>query len=100
MVQHITFDEYLPALLGRNNFETFIGPYQYDPNSSPNIHTEFSSAAFRLGHPLINSPFKLMDNYGNVIKSLQLGEMFFNPSLVNNESVTQFLNGLARSAAK
>lgn len=100
LVQHITYDEYLPALLGKANFDALIGPYQYDPNSNPNIYTEFSAAAFRLGHPLINSPFKTMDNFGNVIKTLQLGEMFFNPSLVTSDSVTQFLNGLARTLAK
>lgn len=100
MVQHITYDEYLPALLGKANFDALIGPYQYDPYSNPNIYTEFSAAAFRLGHPLINAPFKTMDNFGNVIKTLQLGEMFFNPSLVTSDSVTQFLNGLARTSAK
>lgn len=84
LVQHITYDEYLPALLGKTNFDAFIGQYQYDSNANPNIYTEFSAAAFRLGHPLINSPFKLMDNFGNLIKSLQLGEMFFNPSLVSS----------------
>ncbi len=100
LVQHITFDEYLPALLGKANFDAFIGQYQYDPTTSPNIYTEFSTAAFRLGHPLINAPFKLMDNWGNLIDLLELGEMFFNPSLVTPEGVNQFLNGLARTGAK
>lgn len=67
LVQHVTFDEYLPALLGKSNFDQFIGPYKYDSNANPNVFTEFSTAAFRLGHPLINAPFKKMDNYGNVI---------------------------------
>lgn len=41
-----------------------------------------------------------MDNYGKVIKELSLGEMFFNPDLVNNDSLTQFMNGLGRTGAK
>lgn len=30
LVQHITFDEYLPNLLGKNNFDKFVGDYEYD----------------------------------------------------------------------
>jgi hypothetical protein len=41
-----------------------------------------------------------MDNWGNLIDQLEAGEMFFNPKLVTNESVNQFLNGLARTGAK
>lgn len=82
LIQHITFDEYLPILLGKYNYDKLIGNYKYDPNADPTILTEFSTAAFRLGHPLINAPFKLMDNSGNLLSQLKLGEMFFNPKLL------------------
>ena len=67
LVQHITFDEYLPELIGKRTMEQLVGPYRYDETANPNIFTEFSSAAFRIGHPLINSPFRKTDNNGRVI---------------------------------
>ena len=100
LLQHITFDEYLPELIGRRNMEQLVGPYRYDETVKPNIFTEFSAAAFRIGHPLINSPIRTTDNSGNLIKSVPLKEMFFNPSLVTPEGVNHFLNGLARTGGK
>jgi hypothetical protein len=80
--------------------QNLIGSYRYDEKSNPNIFTEFSAAAFRNGHPLINSPILTSDNSGRVIKAVPLAEMFFNPSLVTVNGVNQFLNGMARTAGK
>ncbi len=41
-----------------------------------------------------------MDNDGNVIRNLTLGEMFENPNLVNKDSLSQILNGMLRVNAK
>jgi hypothetical protein len=30
LVQHITFDEFLPELIGRHTLDNLIGPYKYD----------------------------------------------------------------------
>jgi peroxidase len=92
--------EFLPTLIGNNNFNNLIGPYRYDVNADPTILIEFGIAAYRLGHPLINTPLKLMDNNGNVIRNLKLGEMFINPNLISNETIDQILNGLIRVPAK
>ncbi len=100
LIQHITYDEFLPLLLGQSNFDKIIGPYKYDVTSNPTLFTEFSTAVFRLGHPLINSPYRLMNNNGKLIREMRLGEMFFNSGLLNDGFVNQMLNGLARSGAK
>ena len=63
-------DEFLPILLGNNSFNRLIGPYQYDINANPSIIIEFATAAYRLGHPLINTPLKLMDGNGNIIRNI------------------------------
>jgi hypothetical protein len=48
-------DEFLPTLIGNLNFNILIGPYRYDVNADPAINIEFAVAAYRLGHPFINS---------------------------------------------
>jgi len=100
LVQHITFDEYLTTLLGRSQFDTWIRPYQHQPEIKPKIFTEFSTAAFRLGHPMINTPFKLIENDGTLNGTLSLGQMFFNPSLLTTVTYPQILNGMIRTNSK
>ena len=40
LLQKITFDDFLPILMGENSFRQLIGSYQgYNPNVSPNILT-------------------------------------------------------------
>ena len=41
-----------------------------------------------------------MTNYGTIVNSLDLGEMFFNPSLFTTTSFDQIMNGLGRTFAK
>lgn len=41
-----------------------------------------------------------MDNNGRVIETINLADMFFKPSLINNDTVTHFLNGMVRTFAK
>ena len=60
-IQHITYYEYLPALLGEN----IIGEYKgYDANISPNISTEFASAGYRFGHSTIHERLRLINESG------------------------------------
>src|SRR5690606_14028855 len=50
-VQKIHFEDFLPSLFGEAN----IPPYQgYDPNVNPTMATEFSSAAYRVGHTMLS----------------------------------------------
>ncbi len=73
LLQKITYEQYLNALLSGPLFEAWVGPYTYHDNINPDLFTEFNSAGFRFGHSLINSPYKLMDNNGNLIRTLRLG---------------------------
>jgi hypothetical protein len=44
-----------------------IGPYQgYNSSADPTIKIEFSTAAYRIGHPYIPKIFKAVDDVGNV----------------------------------
>ena len=82
-IQSITYNEWLPALMGNNALTTYLG---YNANVNPSISVEFSSAAFRL-HTLLDDDVEFLDNNGNPITSimggdLPLSEDFFQPSIV------------------
>ncbi len=60
-IQSITFNEFLPALLG----STAIAPYSgYDPTTNPGITPEFSEAAYRFGHSLLDNEVNFLSNNG------------------------------------
>lgn len=100
LVQTITYNEYLVNLLGRTQWDAWIGNYTYQDNINPDLYTEFNTAAFRIGHSQINSPYTLMDNSGTILKTYSLGEIFENPNLVSNETIPQIINGLLRINSK
>jgi peroxidase len=80
-IQAITYNEWLPALMGMNA----ITPYQgYNPQVNPSISVEFSSAAFRL-HTLLADDVEFLDNNGNDLPnlpSIPLAADFFQPGMV------------------
>jgi len=82
-VQAVTYREFLPALLGPNALRRYTG---YNPNVNAGIATEFSTAAFRIGHTLINDDVEFLDNDADEIRDgLPLAFAFFNPApLVEN----------------
>lgn len=77
--QKIIFTDWLPAL--GINLPQYVG---YKESVNPQITNEFSTAAFRMGHTLINSTLIRMDNDGKEIKSgnITLRDAFFNPLVV------------------
>jgi hypothetical protein len=80
-IQSITYNEWLPALMGQHA----LTPYQgYNPSVDPSISVEFSSAAFRL-HTLLSDDVQFLDNHGNPLPnlpSLSLADDFFQPGIV------------------
>ncbi len=82
-IQSITYNEWLPALMGNNALTPYRG---YNPNVNPSISVEFSSAAFRL-HTLLDDDVEFLDNNGNPVTSIEGGGMaldqdFFQPQIV------------------
>ncbi len=64
-IQSITYNEWLPALLGRNALSPYRG---YDATVNPSVANEFSTAAFRLGHSLLQNDVEFMDNSGSPVR--------------------------------
>ena len=79
-LQKITFQDYLPLLLGEG-FE-LISDFSYDPNTNPGIPNAFATAAFRFGHSQIRPLFdRLNQNFQPLnIGPLSLLDSFFQPN--------------------
>src|SRR5919202_4438537 len=63
-MQAITYNEWLPALLGPGALQPYRG---YDPTVNPGIANEFSTAAFRLGHSLLGNGVQFLGNDGRPV---------------------------------
>jgi heme peroxidase/glucodextranase-like protein len=97
-LQAITYNEFLPALLGPNALRPYSG---YKPDVNPGIATEFSTAAFRIGHTLINDDVEFLDNDANPIRDeLELDETFFNPNPLKETGPAPLLKYLATDNAQ
>lgn len=97
-LQSITYNEFLPALLGPGAIGRYTG---YDPHVDPGIVTEFSTAGYRLGHSLLDSSVKFMDNVGqNMHDPVALREAFFNPYMVAETGIDAVLKFLASGNAQ
>jgi hypothetical protein len=90
--QMITYNEFLPAILGPNALPAYQG---YNAKVDPSIATEFSTVAFRFGHSLLSNGVGRVNNDGTQItdvnangSTVNLAEDFFRPDLINPNGVT------------
>ena len=98
-IQIITYNEFLPALIG----PTAIKAYRkYDARINPSIFNEFSVAAYRLGHSMLSNEILRLDAAGEEIPEgdIPLQEAFFTaPQLLLEEGdLDPILRGLAGQA--
>lgn len=99
-IQHITFNEWLPIVIGpavMKKFgilpKTFEHSFTYDPKTNPNILNEFATAAYRF-HSLVQGTFRALDNNGRPTRVIKLSEIFNNPIyFYGRNSFEQLLNG-------
>ncbi|MBI2826362.1 MAG: peroxidase [Planctomycetia bacterium] len=92
-IQSITYNQWLPAVLGRGAVDRYTG---YDATVNPGIANEFSTAGFRLGHSLLGDDVEFLDNLGREIAAeLPLSEAFFNPAALAENGIDPVLKYLA-----
>ena len=95
-VQAITYNEFLPLLLGPDAIAPYTG---YDPTVNPSIANEFSTGAYRLGHSLLSPNLQLADDDGP-LGEIALRDAFFNPDFVKDNGIDLLLLGLATQRAQ
>ncbi len=78
--QSIVVNEFLPALLGSQTLQPYRG---YNPNVNAGISNEFSTAAYRFGHSMLDGTIDRLNNDGTDIPEgpALLRNAFFNPTL-------------------
>lgn len=95
-VQAITFNEFLPILVGEDAMPGYEG---YDLTVNPGISIEFSTAAFRFGHSLLTSTLQRLEENGETIGAgnLSLRDAFFAPGELATGGIEAMFRGLADS---
>ncbi|MCA9038589.1 MAG: peroxidase, partial [Planctomycetaceae bacterium] len=98
-IQVITYNEFLPALLGNHAIAPYAG---YDSSVNPTIANEFSTAAYRFGHSLLSPSLQRIDAFGSSIPegALPLASAFFNPPALLSTGIDVLFRGAAVQAAQ
>lgn len=102
LIQKISLDDYLPNLFGKAHFNKYVGSYKtYNESADPTITTEFSSTAYRIGHPYIPHTYKAVDNNNRTVEKINLLDLLVcNPQTLKYLRVNTILKGLAFTLAK
>lgn len=102
-MQFITYEHWLPLILGKKGM-ALLGQYQgYNPLVDASISNVFATAAFRMGHGLIQPiVLRLNASYQPIPEGyLRLEEAFFSPwRLVEQGGMDPIMRGLFYGPAK
>ncbi len=95
IVQFITYNEFLPVLLGPDALTQYQG---YDSTVDAGISNVFSTAAYRFGHSALSPTLKRIVQDGSVHPNghLELRDAFFSPhQIAETDNFEAILRGLA-----
>ena len=81
-IQKITYEDWLPLMLGDGALPAYAG---YDNTVDPSLSIDFTTAAFRFGHTMLNEQLLRVnaDRTEFAGGHLDLSQAFFNPNLVS-----------------
>ena len=95
LMQKVTYQEWLPALLGSG--APRIENFSYQAEVDPRVSNEFATAFFRLGHTMVSPRLMRIrnDNWPDETISMGLREVFFAPGAMTDEGTLDLvLKGL------
>lgn len=98
-MQAITYNEFLPAILGNDAIAEYEG---YDDSVYPETSNEFSTTAYRFGHTMLSNELMRLSNSGMPIRqgNVSLANAFFNPTLLDGIGIDPYLKGLVTQQAQ
>ncbi|KAJ6223481.1 hypothetical protein RDWZM_002026 [Blomia tropicalis] len=107
MVQHITYNEFLPIIIGNKAMNKYginllkNGYYSgYDPKTNPGIRVEFQASAFRFGHSILPDATERFNKFHEKLESIRLSTMLRQPyRLYQPGVVDSFIFGLVNQPA-
>ena len=88
IMQAITYNEFLPALLGPDAIPPYTG---FKPAVDPGISNLFATACYRIGHSMVRNNVQVV----TAGRRIPLRDVFFTPELVDRLGIRQFLQPLA-----
>ena len=96
-IEAITYNNFLPALLGNGQAVPKASGYSYSSGVSPVITTAYSDAAFRFGHSAVSSDLNLVNVDGTSAGNMLVRNAFFNPALIKSDPtmIDKLLQGAA-----
>ena len=99
LLQHITYNEFLPAVLGDDALTDYKG---YDAEVNPGIFNEFAAAAYRFGHSMISDTVAQRDHDGSESASgdITLKDAFFNIQVLQQSGIDTVLRGASLQQAQ
>jgi len=99
-VQAVTYNEFLPAVLG--DYAPKAQDYNYDDTMDASITTEFSTSVYRFGHTMLSNSLMVADSGGAVLDEIPLADAFFRPDHITGDPtmIDHILMGLCSSAAQ
>ncbi len=99
ILQSITYNEFLPALLGPNALRPYRG---YNDRVFPNIANSFSTGAYRFGHSMLSPQLLRLDADWNPVPEghIPLANAFFRPDELRVHGIEPYLRGLMSQPAQ
>ncbi|PAA88619.1 hypothetical protein BOX15_Mlig005605g1 [Macrostomum lignano] len=101
LTQQITYNEYLPVLIGVTGMREIVKPYKgYRSDVNPNIANCFATTVFRIGHTMISDFFALLDKKYHLEQVVQLEHGLFAPHIISAKGIDSLVRGAITVAMK